>query len=435
MATIKYFLRGKKNVTQIYVRFSASRDLFFRRKTEFVIDVKDWSDNTSLPKQNNAENKSLISKLNKLENYIFDRYNSDLAKGVVIDTHWLDDCINNCFNRVQINDNSIFVNYLQHIIDNANTREARGGKIGLSAGTVKNYKLFKNIFENYQKHIKKQIRFKDINKTFTDGFKNWLLNDNDYTINYTGKQFEFIKTVCIDAQKNDIDVTPHSVTLKSFREQDKDRYIHTLSFKEIEKIRNTEMPTEHLKEVQKWILIGCYIGQRGGDLLSLTTDNLRVNAKGVYIDLIQQKTSKKITVGVVKDFIVDILLSDFPKPVSLNKINKHISKVCELAEINEKVKGYIIDPVTRKRTFENLPKFNFITSHSFRRSFATNFYKMMPTPVLIGITGHTTEQMFLKYINQRSDKDANADMFMQFFEKMNENESPKMRVVKNVSNK
>lgn len=434
MATIKYFLRSKKDVSQIYVRFSASRDLFFRRKTEFVIDVKDWSDNTNLPKQNTAENKSLISKLNKLENYIFDRYNDDLAQGIVIDGHWVDNCISKCFNRMQVTDKTIFVNYLQDIIDNANTREARGGKIGLSDGTIKNYKLFKNIFENYQKHIKKQIRFKDVSKAFTDGFKNWLLNYKGYTINYTGKQFEFIKTVCIDAQKNDIEVTPHSVTLKSFREQDKDRYIHTLSFEELEKIRNTEMPTEHLKEVQKWILVGCYIGQRGGDLLSLTPNNLRVNPKGVYIDLMQQKTDKKITVGVVKDFIVDILLNDFPKPVSLNKINKHISKVCELAEINQKVKGYIIDPVTRKRTFENLPKFNFITSHSFRRSFATNFYKMMPTPVLIGITGHTTEQMFLKYINQRSDKDANADMFMQFFEQMNEKQEPKLRVIKSASN-
>src|SRR5690606_30823892 len=292
MATIKYFLRSKKDVSQIYVRFSASRDLFFRRKTEFVIDVKDWSDNTNLPKQNTAENKSLISKLNKLENYIFDRYNDDLAQGIVIDGHWVDNCISKCFNRVQVTDKTIFVNYLQDIIDNANTREARGGKIGISDGTIKNYKLFKNIFENYQKHIKKQIRFKDVSKAFTDGFKNWLLNDKGYTINYTGKQFEFIKTVCIDAQKNDIEVTPHSVTLKSFREQDKDRYIHTLSFEELEKIRNTEMPTEHLKEVQKWILVGCYIGQRGGDLLSLTPNNLRVNPKGVYIDLMQQKTDK-----------------------------------------------------------------------------------------------------------------------------------------------
>lgn len=434
MATVKYFLRSKKDNSQIYVRFSVSRDLFFRRKTDFVIDSKEWSDKTSLPKQTSAENKNLISKLNKLENFIFDRYNEDLTKGVLIDVHWLDDCINKCFNRVERTDNTILVNYIQYMIDNAGTREARGGKIGLSAGTIKNYKLFKGIIENYQTYIKKQIQFKDINRSFTDNFKDWLLNQQGYTTNYAGKQFEFIKTICIDAQKNDIEVTAHSITLKSFREQDKDRHIHTLSFDELEMIRNTEMPTDHLKEVKKWILIGCYIGQRGGDLLSITTDNLRANAKGLYIDVVQQKTGKKVTIGVVKDYIVDILLNDFPKPVSLNKINKHISKVCELAKINQKVNGYIIEPETRKRTFTSLPKYNFITSHSFRRSFATNFYKMMPTPVLIGITGHSTEQMFLKYINQRVDKDANADMFMQFFEQMNEKQEPKMQVVKKVSN-
>ncbi len=194
------------------------------------------------------------------------------------------------------------------------------------------------------------------------------------------------------------------------------------------------MPTSHLKEVKKWILIGFYIGQRGGDLLSLSKENIRVNAKGLYIDLIQQKTNKKVTVGVVKDYIVDILLNDFPEPVSLNKINTHISKVCELAGINEKVGGYIIDSKSRKRVFETLPKYNFITSHSLRRSFATNFYKSMPTSVLIGITGHSTESMFLRYINQRADKDANADMFIQFFEKMNEKKIPGMKVVKNLVN-
>lgn len=206
MATIKYFLRGNKDVAQINVRFSINREMFFRRKTDFVINSKEWSDKTNMPKQTSAENKNLISKLNKLENYIFDCFNEDIAKGVLIDANWLNNKIKKCFNRVELTDRSIFVNYLQHMIDNAATRETRSGRMGLTAGTIKNYNNFKGIFEDYQQHIKRQVRFKDINKTFTDEFKNWLLNSKGYTINYTGKQFEFIKTVCIDAQKNDIEV-------------------------------------------------------------------------------------------------------------------------------------------------------------------------------------------------------------------------------------
>lgn len=434
MATIKYFLRGKKDNSQIYIRFSASRELFFRRKTDFVIDAKDWSDKTNLPKQTTAENKNLISKLNKLENFIFDRYNEDITQGVLIDTDWLDDCINKCFNRVEKTDNSIFVNYIQYIIDNANTREVRNNKIGLSPNTLKNYKLFKNLITNYQKHIKKQIQFKEINKAFTDKFKNWLLNDKGYSVNYAGRQFEMIKTVCIDAQKNDVEVTPHSTKLKSFKESEDDKHIQTLSFDELEQIQNTEMPTTTLKEVKKWILIGCYIGQRGSDLLSLTTDNLRINAKGVYVDIIQQKTKKHVTIGVVKDYVVDILTNDFPKPISHQRFNKYISKVCEIAKINQKVKGYKFNNKSNRREFAAFPKYELITSHCFRRSFATNFYKMMPTAVLIGITGHSTETMFLKYINQRADKDSNADLFMQFFEQMNQKQEPQLRIIKNVSN-
>lgn len=65
-----------------------------------------------------------------------------------------------------------------------------------------------------------------------------------------------------------------------------------------------------------------------------------------------------------------------------------------------------------------LPKYNFITSHCFRRSFATNFYGKVPTPILMGITGHSEERVFLKYINKRQDKDANAKLFSDYFEKM-----------------
>lgn len=434
MATIKYFLRGKKDTVQIYLRFSVSRNLFFRRKTDFVVDVKDWSIKTNLPKQTSAENKSLISKLNTLENYIFDRYNEDLACGVLIDTNWLDDCINRCFNRIEQTDNSIVTNYIQYIIDNAETREIRGSKIGLSPNTLKNYKLFKNLIENYQRHLKRQILFRDINKAFTDKFKNWLITDKGYSINYAGRQFDMIKTISIDAQKNEIEVTSHSVQLKSFRESEEKRHIQTLSFAELDQIYNTEMPTPVLKEVKKWILIGCYIGQRGGDLLNLTPDNLRINAKGVYVDVIQQKTKKHVTIGVVKDYIVDILTNDFPKQVSHQRFNKYISKVCEIAKINEKVKGYKFNNKTNRREFGTFPKYELITSHCFRRSFATNFYKMMPTAILINITGHSTENMFLKYINQRADKDANADLFMQFFEQMNEKQEPKMKIIRKTSN-
>ena len=60
-------------------------------------------------------------------------------------------------------------------------------------------------------------------------------------------------------------------------------------------------------------------------------------------------------------------------------------------------------------------KKNQITTHAFRRSFATNYYKAISTPILMQITGHTKESTFLKYINKQVDRDDNAKLFaMQF---------------------
>jgi hypothetical protein len=58
-------------------------------------------------------------------------------------------------------------------------------------------------------------------------------------------------------------------------------------------------------------------------------------------------------------------------------------------------------------------KYELVTSHIGRRSFATNFYGIIPTSLLIGATGHSTEAMFLNYIGKTDTQKANqlADYF------------------------
>jgi len=54
-----------------------------------------------------------------------------------------------------------------------------------------------------------------------------------------------------------------------------------------------------------------------------------------------------------------------------------------------------------------------VTSHIGRRSFATNFYGIIPTSYLIYTTGHSTEAMFLNYIG-KSNKDIALEMAKYF---------------------
>ena len=459
MAKIKFLLQSKSENAQIYIRVSISQFVSLKKKTGFTINPKDWSATTDRPKQTSTENKNTHANLNKLETFIFDQLNKDLANGTLIDSFWLETKINDCFSRVIKTDAGILINHIQYIIDNANTRKVKtngGFKIGLSASTIKNYTLFKNIITEYQTTIKKQIQFVEITKPFVDKFTNWLVNTKNYSTNYSGKQLEILKTVCIDAEKNEIPVTPYSKTIEHFRETDNERYIQTLSFEELEQIKNADFTDlEKLKEFKKenpeltkniaitpetldnarnWILIGCEIGQRGGDLLNITTENIRYKGNSMYLDLIQLKTNKNITVSINSPYIIDIIENNFPKKIQHQKLNNFIKIVCKLTGIDTLVKGTKLNTETNRKEVGMFPKYDLMASHCFRRSFATNFYKIIPTAVLITITGHSKESLFLTYINKREDKDANADLFKQFYENLNKDKQPQLKVIKNRTN-
>lgn len=453
MATVQFRLRSKanKNVS-IKVRVSLGRGNDIELGTGFTINPKDWSKDTDRPKQNNAENKLIFNNLKKLDSFIFENLNKDLGKGVIIDTYWLEAKIKECFDRVEKVDTGLVLNHTQYIIDNANTRKVIGrNKLGLSLSRVKSYNTFKNLFDVYQTVIKKQVHFLDINKTFVDKFTNWLVNTKGYSMNYAGKQIDNLKTVCLDAEKLDIPTNPFINQIQGFSENDEDRFIQTLSFVELEQIRTAEITKPELINARNWLLIGCEIGQRQSDLMNITTENIRYKGGNMYLDIIQQKTNKNVTIGIIAPHVKDILENDFPHKISSQKLNTYIKKVCEIAKINEIVEGrklivtktgkrilnqkgkYIDESINRKK-LDFYKKYELITSHSFRRSFATNYYKKIPTAVLIGITGHSKESLFLSYINQREDKDTNADLFMKFYEDLNKDKPAQMVLLPNGTN-
>lgn len=426
MATVKFRTKNstKQDTNTIYVYLSNGRGNMFEVKSGFSIDPRDWSIAKGFPKQTTAENKNLNTDLKKLESFIHSSINTANSKGQLVDKYWLQTKIKECFDRVEKNDVDCFTDYIQSIIDNAHTKKVNGRSgLGLSESRVKGYKTFKRIIELYQKSSKKTILFSDIDVQFSQKFTSWMLDVQRYSINYAGKQIDNLKAVCAEAQRIGKKVNGQFQFITSFSESNEDRYIVTLSFLEIEKIQKTPMPNEYLENAKKWLIIGCEIGQRGEDLMNITSENFRTKDSIFILDLTQEKTKKAVTIPIMKEEVIEILTNDMPRKISLQKLNEYIKKVCAIAEINSPIEGYkrIADENKKvRKVFGIFPKCDLISSHSFRRSFATNYYKNIPTPILMGITGHSRESTFLQYINKQSDKDDNALNFATYFNKMME---------------
>lgn len=435
MATVNFRLRSKanKNVS-IKVYLSTGRGNVIELNTGFSINPKDWSKDTDRPKQNTAENKVIFNNLKKLESFIFENLNIDLGKGIAIDSFWLESKINDCFKRVEKTDEGLIINYIQNIIDTADTRKVKvkgGYKHGISTSRKNSFISTKNIISEYQTKSKKQIHFTDVNQALIDKFEHWLLKTKKYAVNTASKHIANIKTVCIEAENKGIQVNSYAKQITIASESDEDRYIQTLSFDELETIRKADIKSEAHQNARKWLLIGCEIGQRGGDLLDITKDNIRYKAGNMYLDLIQQKTKKAVTIGIIAPYIIDIIENSFPYKISTQKLNTYIKKVCETAGINTMTEGKIFDKDTGRKEFKSYEKHKLITTHSFRRSFCTNYYKKIPTPVLMGISGHSKESIFRVYINAPEDTDENADLFMKFYNDIHKDKKPEMKVILN----
>lgn len=395
----------------------------------FVIKPKHWKD--GFPKTNSeAEVKKLFNKLKELESYLYFRLH-DEPGDAAINTMWLKTAIKSCFNRVELSDNLIVANHVQTMIDTASTRKVkRNGKIklGWSKNTIKNYSSFLKVIKHYQEHLQHPILFTEVNHPFVEAFTNWLINDCSYTHNYGGKILDILKSVCTDADKNEIAVNPYSKTIQHFRTADEDRYIQTLSFDELEQIKNALLPSAELDNARKWIVIGCAVGQRGGDLLKIDPKRIECDEDGVLVTVNQQKGGKEVVVGIFDQDTIKLLTDDFPVVVNQDRLNELIKEVCKTAGITEVVEGLKLNPVTNRKEFGRYPKFELITTHCFRRSFATNNYKRYPVSVLMAATGHTKESTFLTYINKREDKDANAKLFIKL-QKDYQKQNPHLKVV------
>jgi len=161
------------------------------------------------------------------------------------------------------------------------------------------------------------------------------------------------------------------------------------------------------------LLLGCELGQRGEDLLNIKPSDFRETGVGVLIDIYQQKGKKHVSVPVTEK-AQQILNQGFPKRISLQNLNNYIKDVVKEAGITEVIRGKKYDNESKRKLLGMYPKFELIASHTCRRSFATNYYKKVPTTVLMGITGHAKESTFLQYIGKPKDKDENAKLFLSY---------------------
>lgn len=413
MASINFLYRSTKDKSNLILRLLfryKGKDYVFGSKTKLEVEKTYWN------KQHKKKSKDIAItnkqteiniELNKIENHILGAFNS--ADPDKVNKEWISDQVDLYYNPTQ-KEKTIptdLINYIDFYIDYR--------KNEVKKTSSKKFNVIKHKLKKLEKFRKKQILISDINNDFKNEFVSYCKNEL-YSQNTIQRELAIIKTFCIHARF--LGLQTH-YQLDSLR-LDKEKVVNIyLSIEELNRIENIGINklSDTLDNAKDWLIISCYSGQRISDFMRFTEKHIRVEGDKHFLEFTQMKTGKLTTIPIHPK-ILEILKKrngKFPYKISDQKYNDYIKQVCKLAEIDESVKGSKMKKTEKgMRKKEGIyKKYELVTSHIGRRSFATNFYGKIPTTYLINITNHSSEAMFLNYIG-KSNKDLAKETFKYF---------------------
>jgi integrase len=388
MATINFFIQSKKSPAGIYLRIRDGREVDVKAKTRFSIDPEKWSNSKGQPKNlKEAGLKKLQEDLLQLSSDLLNHYNSSVGKAT-INTLWLKEFIKPSQREGEIPQKLLpyFDYYALH------------KKSSLQKSTFTKLFVNKNLLERFQKWARTEFLIKDVNAEFKLRFEQFCQQEN-YAPNTIARAIKFIKTLCYHAAT--LGVETH-YQLKSINAKTVKVDKIYLTGEEIELISQTEFKHDYLDNARDWLIISCETGQRVSDFMRFRSNMIRYEGKVPLIEFTQVKTGKIMAIPLSKRVraILEKRDGDFPRQITDQRYNEFIKEVCKLAGINKDVQGSKIARESKRKETGIFPKYELVTSHIGRRSFATNNYGYIPTSLLINVTGHTTESMFLEYIGK-----------------------------------
>jgi len=397
MATVTFFIRSKKKRAEgrvnIRIRLRHGGNYYYA-KTPYNILIDHWNSKAQKVKyKSDASYKDEINiTLPDLENYILNEY-SIINDKSGLTSNWLQYKVDLFFTPEGCigKQNNLF-DFIKEFIKKSEdrTNEKTGQKI--STRTIQKYNTTLKTLLDFQKTYKRIIDFNTVDLDFYHDFKAYLMNDLNFATNTIGKYISTLKVFLHEAKEQGYNIT----ISKRFKGESEESESIYLDEKELEKLYDYDFSNDsRLERIRDLFIVAACTGLRYSDFTSLRPENI----KNDNIEIKQQKTKGKVLIPLhpMVDNILKKYNGELPISISNQKFN---------AELNSMVsKSITKGGIPRSKNYK---KWELVSSHTARRSFATNQYMSgFPTISLMAITGHKTEKAFLSYIRVTPEEHAN----------------------------
>jgi len=282
-----------------------------------------------------------------------------------------------------------------------------------SKAVIQRYGIhYKHLLE-FEKASKLRIEFEGIDLRFYERLKHYIIAKKQLSENTFGSIIKTLKIFLGEATTKGYN---QNLTFKhkKFKKIDKPAEAIYLTISEIESLYYLDLSdNEKLEKNRDAFIIGCYTGLRFSDFIRLEDHHF---VDDQFVKIITQKTKQQVIIPMHP--FIKAIREKYTENVAPSKrgksnttINKHLKELGRLANINT--------PIIQRNTIKGESikrKYELITTHTARRSFATNaFLAGIPPLSIMKITGHKTERAFMRYIRISQQDNANKLATHPFF--------------------
>jgi integrase len=245
-------------------------------------------------------------------------------------------------------------------------RRINEGKTMIRKSTGKNYASLLSRLLGYAKHkAYKDIYFSDVSLAFYTDFLEYLFDYAQCSKAGAGKHIKNLKAIMNKALSKGLhnNRTHQQKEFKVFRMSPRKIYLNIDEIKSMERLSLKDAPM--LERERDRFLICYYLLLRFSDCRHIRKDNCFISDGHTYIKTHHQKTQKEAILPLSKKAILLLEKYDFQLNFTANQVaNRHLKTIAGMAGINSPY----------KEMDKTLPKSQFVTTHTARRSAATNLY-------------------------------------------------------------
>ncbi|WP_286333210.1 site-specific integrase [Duncaniella freteri] len=314
--------------------------------------------------------------------------------------------------------------FFQEHIDKKTSMICEATGRNISEKTKGHHIVVLNRLKAYMRDTNTPDNFAIFDKEFQNKFTNWAYHtarrkQGGYSHNTVVATFSVLKIWLNGATEAGL------ITTKDYRKyprkgEDVDNIALTVD--EIEAIYRLNIPKlisegvidtkSTIEATRDLFIVGCWTGLRRADIARINEALFDLANNRLTIQT--QKTNEKVIIPL-HPFVCELYAKyhgRFPKLIDKSKANGQLQELGRLAKIDELTSRSSVRG--GKIVTEHLMKYQRIGFHTGRRSFATNLYLQgAPTISIMKMTGHKTEQSFLKYI--KVSKVEHSELMQKFF--------------------